>query len=261
MFQEIYHFGSRYSLFAEKSLRKYSNLFAGYIELCSPSEATPDMKRVTGKFLAVFYSANELFLKKTNVLDAPNFLHAKEDFLNDLKEILQIPIHEQESTSKLSYFLELFDDLFKEMELESTWFGGDMPSLEAYKRNREVTIVVHPFVELYRLLFFPNVDKTTIEEYISLTAKIIYYDNDLRSKNDKLHEKPNLISLVMSEEKTDEVTTKQKLLRERDFFIEEFNKYEISLQTNLHPFIRFLLTCIEGNQQVMNLHGDRYEPL
>jgi len=192
-------------------------------------------------------------------LAADNVLNAKQAFLDDLVAVLMTRSPEPGNIPKLDYFLTLFDNLWKEMTIEARWFGSEMPSLEEYKHNREVTITVHPFVEMYRELRFPTIDANIVRDLVSLVAQIIYYDNDLCSKHDEIHGKPNLISLLMVQKGINLETARIELRRERDALYAAFQKgKELSYHTSVEPFSRFLDQCIEGNMQTLNSHQERY---
>jgi hypothetical protein len=261
----ISDFCRQYTLFSEKKIDAYAALFSSYTDYCSPVEASEIDKRLSGKFLAVFYSINEHFLAKQNSLEATNFLAAKKSFLSDLESVMQSRYLDHESAPDLGRFLDLFDELWKEMKVEADWFGSVAePSLSEYKRNREATITIHPFVEMYRLLCFSHVDTTQVKDLVSLVAKIVYYDNDLRSKDDLNYAKPNLVSLVMREDCVVLCNAlrvaRSRLQRERaDLFMCFQQRAEMAFSdVSLRPFVLFLEQCIVGNNHVMDLHQERY---
>ena len=254
-------FVTHYDLFEEDKIPKYTALFQTYIKFCSPDEATAEDRAVAEKFLAVFYCANEGFLAKKNVLESPHFLEAKNAFSNDFEARQKPCFQDQKSPRNSDYFLELMDQLWKAMATEAEWFGSEMPSLSVYKKNREVTILVHPFVEIYRALCFPDVDKSKVKELVSLVAQIIYHDNDLCSKHDEGDKKPNLVSLVVQDCR-DLGEAKALIIRERSRLFNEFQQAKtVMTNPSLDSFIRFLDNCIQGNIKTMKGHQERYESI
>jgi hypothetical protein len=266
----------QYQLFSEDKIDRYSKIIMVYIKNCSPKNATTSDIKIASKYLAIYFYLNDQNSKDSayakllqDILAAfegkasamrSNGADAVRDFMGSLKKTaLGSDNGDFEFRNSIKIMLASF---LEEHKIAS----GESIGLTAFRKLRQKTIAVTPYVELWSGLMGLGENLSGVLDREPLLAKairVISLSNDLSSVAEDISKgKPNEVLIYR-----DEMAVSLKQAHERISVEFERETLEVtqmlqearqSSPSGIYEYCELLEICITGNINSMKALKERY---